>query len=87
MFVAVRFNEVTGTTMRVKGAPQRLHSTCSICLEERRTVELESFHSSHRKHLACRSCLDLYIVSTNSSVVKCPICRVPVDIVLYLPFS
>ena len=73
--------------MRVKAQPKKLVTTCSICLEEYRTVELQTFHGSHRKHLACRICIDLSFKNLNSSVVKCPYCRLPVDVVLFLPFT
>ena len=68
--------------MRVKRMPQKIYSSCLICLDDYRSVELQSLHEKHRLHLVCRDCLDTLLVSF-VNVLKCPLCRIPVDNVLY----
>ena len=68
--------------MRVKRTPQKNYSSCLICLDEYRSVELQCLHEKHRLHLVCRDCLDTLLVSF-VNLLKCPLCRIPVDNVLY----
>ena len=46
-------------------------------------LDLQSFHSTYKLHLACRNCIYSYLNSVKNSVVPCPYCRLPVDTVLY----
>ena len=71
--------------MRNKASPNKLHFNCLICLEEFRPVDLQSFHEKHRLHSVCKDCLDTFLNSfVNTNVVKCPLCRIPVDKILYI---
>ena len=69
--------------MRAKRMPQKIYSSCLICLDDYRSVELQSLHEKHRLHLVCRDCLDTLLVSF-VNVLKCPLCRIPVDNVYIL---
>ena len=69
--------------MRRKPKPEKLFRNCLNCLEDFRMLDLQSFHSSHKLHLACRNCIDSYLNSVENSVVLCPYRKLAVDIVLY----
>ena len=64
--------------MRVKRTPQKNYSSCLICLEQYRLVEIQSLHEKHRLHLVCRDYLDTLLVSF-VNVLKCPLCRIHVE--------
>ena len=78
--------EVLGvTTMRVKKKPQAIKSTkdCHICFENFRVEDLQSFHSEHSLHSACRVCVNYYLDCLTSAVFTRPYCRLPVKSILY----